>query len=220
MVRIQRCRLDVGDRRHTAMLVPAADGFRVLVDPQLWERSTSDTHLRRRLRFVVAHELGHTLFYRRGRPPKRTRPADRSEEGFCHRFAGALLVPPSAAREIPLDPPGLYALSDRYDVSVPVVARAVARVNPGLTILRLTRAPHPTRGGEVTMRVQWGASDRYIAVGESFKSPLAELAPGDFAWSVERLLLSGRTEEVEVAAWRDANAMFAFIRPSAAPVAA
>lgn len=42
--------------------------------------------------FRVAHELGHCLFYRSGRPPRRRRPPDHHEEQWCDRFAAALLA--------------------------------------------------------------------------------------------------------------------------------
>jgi Zn-dependent peptidase ImmA (M78 family) len=56
-----------------------------------------------RTRFTVAHELGHTLFYRAEgslKPPSRIIPQPPSfgpnkwrEEGLCHDFARALLIP-------------------------------------------------------------------------------------------------------------------------------
>lgn len=49
-------------------------------------------------RFRLAHELGHTLFYRPGTPPTRRAEPRASEEAFCDLFAAALLVGPVQAR--------------------------------------------------------------------------------------------------------------------------
>jgi hypothetical protein len=214
-VRVRPDSLDVGRRRHTAMLVPTAEGFQVVIDRVLWEQAKREQGGRHHLRFVLAHELGHTLFYRPGRPPTRTRPADRSEERFCQRFAGELQVPRAAARDAALTPNGLHALAGEHDVSRRVAAWAIARARPEVTMLWLRRAAHPTRGDQETMRVQWGASHRFVAPGESFKSTLARLAPGEHGEAVEDLRLAGRRERVHVKAWRFASAMLAVIFPSA-----
>ena len=66
------------------------------------------------------------------------------------------------------------------------------------------------------MRVEWGASERFIARGESLKSELAKLAPGEHGESTEMLHLAGRQELVHIQAWRFASSMFLVVRPSAA----
>lgn len=209
--------LRVGSSRRTAMLVPATNGFRAVIDPQLWDDARRDVDARRKLRFVLAHELGHTFFYERGAPPRRTHPADRREESFCNRFATSLLVPPDVAATTDVDLEALTSLTRDYDVSLPVAARAVADAQPGLTVLMLRRGPHPHRGGEEAMRTVWGASQRFIARGESFKSPLAELARGEHDAASELLLLSGRRRLVDVQAWHLPTGMLAVVqeRPAA-----
>ncbi len=214
MIKILNRPLTVGRRRHTAMLVPASDGFRAVVDSVIWERAKRDAIGRRRLRFVLAHELGHTFFYRPGRPPRRTRPPDRLEERFCNRFATSLLVPRTAAEHAAADPEGLFGLASHYDVSLQVAAGAVAHARPVISVLWLTKAPHPVRGGFETMRVEWGASKRFIARGESFKSGLADLLPGENAASREKLLLAGREELVDIRAWRFSTSMLAVVEPT------
>lgn len=211
-VRVLKHPLRVGQRRRTAMLVPTKRGFTALVDSALWRDAATSEPGRRHLRFVLAHELGHTLFYRPGSPPTRTGLPGRPEERFCHQFATWLLVPLAAAQRAPLDPEGLYALAGRYDVSLRAAAWAVARARPELTVLWLRRAEHPRRGGEEAMRVQWGASTRFVAVGESFKSKLAALAPGEQGDSRERLRLAGRDYEVDLSAWRFASSMLVVAR--------
>jgi len=216
MVRILRRRLAVGERHHTAMLVPTSDGFHAVVDDQVWKRAAESASGRQRLRFVIAHELGHTFFYRPGSPPTRRQPPDRLEERFCHRFATSLLVPPPAARQASLEMAGLQALARSYDVSPRVAAWAIARAQPSVMLLWLRRSPHPVRGGNEAMRVEWGASERFIARGESLKSELAKLAPGEHGESTEMLHLAGRQELVHIQAWRFASSMFLVVRPSAA----
>jgi hypothetical protein len=213
-VQVLRQKLIVGNRRHTAMLVPSTNGFRVIIDPYVWQQSPNSDRTRQRVRYLVAHELGHTLFYQPGTPPKRAFPADADEERFCHRFAMSFLVPPSALEQTPLEGPTLFELTDRFDVTLRTAATSLALAHRDLTILWLVPGPHPHRGGELALRVQWGASNRYIAAGESFKSTLVELAPGEEATIHERLLLSGRTEEVTIRAWRYTNAMLAFVQAS------
>src|SRR5437868_6715734 len=57
-VRVVNHALAIGARRHSAMLVPAYEGFNALVDSVLWQRARWEVDWRQRLRFVVAHELG------------------------------------------------------------------------------------------------------------------------------------------------------------------
>lgn len=214
MVTVEARPLTLGRERHTAMLVPTNKGFRATIDQTLWEQAKQVDWGRHRLRFVLAHELGHTLFYRAGSPPKRERPADREEERFCHHFANSLLVTSAAAREAALEPEGLFALAGRFDVSLQVAAWAIARARPSVTVLWLRSAPHPSRGGLETMRVEWGASSkRFIAVGESLKSPLAQLSPGEQDESTELLRLAGRRERTHIRAWRFSSAMLAIVTP-------
>jgi len=130
-------------------------------------------------------------------------------------LATSLLVPPIAAGQATLDPRGLYGLASRYDVSSRVAAWAIARARPSVTLLWLRHAPHPVRGGLETMRVEWGASERFVARGESFKSPLAELGPGERGHATQTLRLAGREEAVGIDAWRfDTSTMLAVIQPS------
>lgn len=73
-----------------ALLLPRpAGGFTVLVDPRsspAGDRSPSLIDRR------AAHEIGHTLFYSRGNPPRRMFPPAPHEEQFCDAFAHALLA--------------------------------------------------------------------------------------------------------------------------------
>ena len=76
-----------------------------------------------RLRFDLAHEAGHLVMH------QGIETGDRATEMQAHRFASAFLLPAAAfAREFPrcihyLDWPGLYALKQRWGVSVRAIAR-------------------------------------------------------------------------------------------------
>jgi len=213
--------LQIGERRHAAMLVPVQDGFRAVVDSGLWRSAANDdARLRRRMRFVLSHELGHTFFYTPGRPPRRAHAPDRREESFCQRFATSLLVPPSIARETPADIGGLAGLAERYDVSLQVAAWAAVRARSDLSVLLLRWGPHPRRTDEPAMRVTWGASESFIARGESFKSPLAHLGAGETGECVQRLRLGGRWHDVHARAWRTGTAMLVVLHHQDSPVPA
>ncbi len=213
LVRVLKRPLSIGSRRHTAILMPVPEGFHAIVDSGIWLRAKSENAGRHRLRFVLSHELGHVFFYRPGRPPSRNLPPDRAEENFCHRFATSLLVPPVAALEATLDPRGLRSLAQRYDVSLRVAAWAIARARPTVKLLWLHPAAHPARAGHAeAMRVQWGASESFVAPGESLKSPLADLAPGESGRAIERLRLAGREALVELDAWRFENSMLVIVK--------
>ncbi len=192
----------VAGRPRRAMLLPAEPGFTIFLNPLLWGRNTARQWARRWARFVLAHELGHTFFYRPGRRPTRTRRANAAEESFCHRFATSLLVPATVAEATPLTPGGLLGLSDRYEVPLSTAALAMLRLRPDVSILWLRHQAHPRTGDRETMRVQWSAGTRFFARGESLKSPLATLAPGEHAISDEELYIASRRERLTLEAWR------------------
>jgi hypothetical protein len=111
-------------------------GFVVMVDPtprggwsglQLEHRREVT---RQRLRFRVAHELGHTLFYdcQPGRAPSRSSAGSKSEETFCDRFASSLLLPDAALAKC-FSPSHLLQLQRRFDISLEAAARAWSDVH-------------------------------------------------------------------------------------------
>jgi hypothetical protein len=208
-MKVTRRELKVGRGRHTAMLVPTEQGFTALVDCELWDRAASVETARKHLRFVLAHELAHTFFYRPGKPPSRESAPSSAEERFCDGFATFLLVPSEAAARAPLDPGGLHALAARFDVSRRVVSWAITRARPEISILEFRRSEHPA-GGREAMRLQWGASPYFLAHGESLKSALADLAPGQQGSCSQRLRLGGRNHDVDLKAWRQASSLLVF----------
>lgn len=147
-----------------AALVPQSQGgFRIWVDPTPcggWGSVDPTLRVsvrRHRLRFRVAHELAHTLFYRRtnGRP-RRVLPGSPEEERFADDFARALLVPSSAANRAVPTPPGLLNLQRACDVSIEVAARALhaAHARPVAVIHWL----HGDRISVANARMQWGSA--------------------------------------------------------------
>jgi hypothetical protein len=111
-----------------ALLVPRAGGFDVMVnsDPPKDSASpiTDPVIARRRARFRLAHEIGHSFFYdRRPAVPVRCAPGSDAEERFCDLFASVLLIPSNAIPEDPT-PHDLRTLSSRFDVSLEVASRA------------------------------------------------------------------------------------------------
>lgn len=124
-------------RRIEAELRPSRtnDAFTITVDPRPPagpDRAVSARLSRRRRRFRVAHEIGHSLFFERdrARAPRRRVPWREDEERFCDEFARSLLVPPEAAAAAPASPRSAIRLSDRFDVSLEVGVRALDTAHP------------------------------------------------------------------------------------------
>lgn len=211
-------RIALGEREHEAMILPSGLGFTIVVNPALRARAMTQVGARRRTRFAIAHELGHTFFYSRdAATPRREHRPNRVEERFCHVFATGLLVPPQVADDVELTPHGLHVLAGRYDAPLATVAWTAVRRRGDLSIVSLRWAPHPRTGDREALRVEWAASTRFFARGESFKSKLAGLAPGEHALQEEHLRLGGRSERVHLSAWRRRSDMLLIVHhePSA-----
>jgi hypothetical protein len=116
---------------------------------------------RHRVRFVIAHELAHTLFYwRGGGTPERMVKDSKVQELFCDALASALLVPRTAAATAALRPESVVELHQRYDVSMEVAARAlISAHSDGVGWLMVV----PTEASEAW--VQWGAERSREAIG-------------------------------------------------------
>lgn len=142
------------------LLTPLKDGgYRIEVDPTLPSVGVAgddpllDEIRRHRTRFIVAHELAHTLFYWEGRKgPERLVHDSTEQEQFCDALASALLVPSGSARDLPLHPDSVVSLHRTFDVSVEVAARALIEAHQG-GVAWLMVVPD----GQEEPWVQWGA---------------------------------------------------------------
>lgn len=109
-----------------SLLIPSmSGGFSVIVREQAI-RGYSTSNTAHRLRFRVAHEIAHSLFYDDGFPPRRAIRHSPEEELFCDEFARALLVPQERVMDV-RDASRIFALRDELDVSLQLVAHAVCR---------------------------------------------------------------------------------------------
>ena len=159
----------IGNSCEEGLLIPQKGGYLV----RLKKNSTES-----RRRFSLAHELGHTLFYRdSGNGPRhqigvlntRERAA---EERICNLFASALLMPSQQLREhlsnLPTDRPSqlldrLESTARHFRVSLPALfqrLRSMEIDGPNYLLVCLTGRPNPATGADTTLRV-----DACVSVG-------------------------------------------------------
>lgn len=145
------------------LLLPERRGFSIEIDPEPrggWSGvAPAQRHLlrRHRSRFLLCHELAHTLFYRCDRNgPQRLVLDSAAQETFCDELARSLLVPGEAARALPFRPAAIVRLQRHFDVSMEVAIRSAvaAHSQRGAAWLLLRR-------GESTL-VQWTSADRSL----------------------------------------------------------
>jgi len=196
-------------------LVPRRDGgFRAEIDPEPrcgWKLVSPDARAalrRHRRRFLLCHELAHTVFYERGSaPPHRVVPGDQRQEAFCDELARALLVPRVAAAELPLSPESVVTLQHRYDVSMEIALRSlVAAHGEAVGWLLLWR--------ERSIRIQWTSAEqqltaealtairslaeRAVRMGKASAHPKTASGPTDAVFLEQRdqVLVTGRRSSV------------------------
>ena len=135
-------------------------GFRAEVDPEprcgwsLVSPSARAVLRRHRWRFLVCHELAHTVFYEDGPgAPQRMVPGSERQEAFCDELARALLVPRGAAASLPLCPESVLGLQHRYDVSMEIAFRSLVAAHGGAVGWLLLKRD---RG----IRIQWTSADQ------------------------------------------------------------
>jgi len=124
-------------------LIPLGEnGFRIPVDPTPrggWddvEGPLRKALYRQRRRFLVAHELAHSLFYERseGQRPARATPLNEAEERFCDEFARWLLLPRAVLERRRSSASAIFDLHREFDISVEVAARALTMAHPELWV--------------------------------------------------------------------------------------
>lgn len=166
----------VGNRSsHDALLVPKDNGsFVILVDPNRDDRPIRWDTERQRLRFRVAHEIGHSFFFDRTKfPAERVLAPSREEEIFCDNFASELLVPHTVARKYTCGPSSVFDIHDTFEVSVEASARALGRCFPQMTIVGTKWSPNP-RTGRCANRVIWWTGPRFVPIGADLGSTIVD----------------------------------------------
>ena len=160
----------VGDSCGEGLLIPFRGGYRV----RLRKSSTNS-----RKRFSIAHELGHTLFYRdNGDGPRHQigilNTSERNaEERICNRFASALLMPASKVcqklRDLPTGAPSevvseLEKTARYFSVSLPALLYRLRSIRlhdaPGYMFLCMSERPNAVTRKDVALRVEFA-----VAVG-------------------------------------------------------
>jgi hypothetical protein len=149
------------------LLIPFKGGYRV----RLRKTATES-----RKRFSLAHEMGHTFFYKDdGNGPRHKvsvlSAAERAaEERICNLFAAALLMPWPQLREefleLPSGNPGqmltrLDSVSKRFRVSVPALLQRLRSLDvaaPPYMLLCLAAKPNPATGADFALRVEFCVS--------------------------------------------------------------
>jgi hypothetical protein len=163
---IEVAKLSLGASKGGAQgfLIPKAEGgFKIAIDPeprQGWRGIRSeirDKLERHRMRFLVCHELAHSVFYEKGPVgPRRLVHGSEQQEAFCDELARALLVPRDAAAALPFHPQSVLTLQHQFDVSMEIALRSsvAAHCAGGVGWLLLQR--------EGEMRVQWTSAERRL----------------------------------------------------------
>ena len=156
---------------HDALLIPRRDGtFVILVDPNREELSIGQDTKRHRLRFRIAHEIGHSFFFNRTIcPPERVFAPSQEEEAFCDNFASALLVPKTALDRYRCEPRSVFDIHETFELSVEAAARALTRSCIGTTIVGTIWKANP-RNGRLANRVIWFTGPRFVPIGADLGS--------------------------------------------------
>ncbi len=202
---LEEATLHAAEGRLEALLLPhAGDRFRVVVDTEPrggWARVAPERRAelhRHRLRFRVAHEVGHTLFYdRSGERPRPLVDPCSAQEAFCDEFARALLIPHAYAASLPPTAEAVVELHRRFDVSVELACRALARAHEGRAKVALA-----VTGDADGCSLQWSSHERdprdRVAVLESIRRRVRRRA--SLAAGVTAVELSPRRQLVVVVA--------------------
>jgi hypothetical protein len=154
---IGEAKLRPGGGGKEAMMFVGGDGrFHIAVDttpPSGWSAMPDELRrevARHRYRFRVAHEIGHSFFYRASDDGKyvRTRRSTDAEERFCDHFAGCLLIPTEAVRMRAPSARTVVELHHDFDVSLQAAARALLVNDPQAAIVVLYC-------DDTSLQVQW-----------------------------------------------------------------
>lgn len=199
-------------RHHSASLMPRSRGdliFEIRHNEDELRRS------RRRWRFSIAHEFGHTFFFERfgERAVRLPRWSSSGEESFCNAFAGDLLCP-AGALGTAIGPVECWRISDELLVSPQVVALQALRhaAFEWRALLGLAMRGKPTDPSHEAFRVVWAVTPKgtYIPIWDKYDkgparealekgTPVARTAPidsGSLRGSFEQIAVPGRGNTV------------------------
>jgi hypothetical protein len=192
-------------------LAPIEGGFELFVRCESYEQeelldrfwaapdgSDLPRRVRNKIRFTIAHELAHTLFYdRSSRVPRRKFAVDnpstqRALEKACNRIAAIFLIPKSALRSYYgsadfRDPQTLARLADQALVAPSVAIMRLGEVDVGIqapAILATVRRIE----GEPIIDYVW----RHYSLRNRFRGlapgvPLRRIQPQDNSWGDLRI---------------------------------
>jgi hypothetical protein len=167
---VSRTRLRPETGGAQAWLIPSGRmSFDLPLDPTPisgWRKARHENRSeveRHRSRFLIAHELAHSVFYEQRDDlshPVRTNPYTPKEEQFCDECARWILVSRERVEQLSVTPSSIRTIHQEFDVSVELAARAFAAVKDmSVLLLYLT--------DENEWRVQWDSSGDMKA-GTSF----------------------------------------------------
>jgi Zn-dependent peptidase ImmA (M78 family) len=114
-----------------------------------------------RVRFTIAHELGHVLIDKHYGIRPRTRGEYWTHEHLCDRFAAILLVPDAAASEFDATDPfeSLRGITQRYGVSGAVAAQRVSELAQCVNFVSVVRTLNAAE--QDVLRVEWTSGELF-----------------------------------------------------------
>lgn len=173
---VSDCKLSADTGGVDALLVPFGVSFRCIVDPALslrerWQCAGEPGSERERCRqvtrqFRIAHEIGHSLFYDDGPPPRRTSPVSAAEERFCDAFALGVLIPPERLACLPSTAANVVRLATETNLTLALVA--LAAVLHGDVRAAVGGTVH-----EGSMRIEWHVGLDFDPTGWLLPTPQA-----------------------------------------------
>jgi hypothetical protein len=163
-IEVSRSPLGASKGGAQGFLIPKAEGgFRIEVDPEPrngWHSVSPEIRgalERHRMRFLLCHELAHSVFYEEGPTgPRRIVHGSTQQEAFCDELSRALLVPRDEATALPFSPQSVSMLQRRFDVSMEIALRSAvaAHCAGGVAWLLLQR--------DEETRIQWTSAERSL----------------------------------------------------------
>lgn len=154
-----------GDITSLSQLLPISHGFKIMLNNNIFAYVRS-TH--GRFRFSIAHEIGHTYFYKHdNKIPNRPNndSGSRAEERLCDIFAAELLMPESMIKKDCFEYYEKYnnwcetiiSLQSRYEVSMQALVGRILELNiiDNVIVIKWRIKVKASTGTEEKLRVDW-----------------------------------------------------------------